>query len=36
MKESNRPSRTDKLQRLYEVAATQAGYFTAAQARTLG
>jgi predicted transcriptional regulator of viral defense system len=31
-----RPSRTEKLQRLYELAATQAGYFTAAQARGLG
>jgi Predicted transcriptional regulator len=36
MTTNSRPSRTDKLQRLYEVAATQAGYFTAAQARTLG
>lgn len=31
-----RPSRTDKLQRLFELASTQAGYFTAAQARSLG
>jgi predicted transcriptional regulator of viral defense system len=31
-----RPTRTGKLQRLFEVAATQAGYFTAAQARALG
>jgi len=30
------PSRTDKLQQLYEVAAAQAGYFTAAQARAIG
>jgi predicted transcriptional regulator of viral defense system len=30
------PSRTEKLQRLYELAASQAGYFTAAQARGLG
>lgn len=30
------PSRTHKLQRLFELAATQAGYFTAAQARELG
>jgi predicted transcriptional regulator of viral defense system len=30
------PSRTEKLQRLYEVAAGQAGYFTAVQARELG
>lgn len=29
-------SRTDKLQRLFEQAASQAGYFTAAQARALG
>ena len=29
-------SRTDKLLRLYELAATQAGHFTAAQARALG
>jgi len=29
-------SRTDKLQRLFELASTQAGYFTAAQARDLG
>ena len=29
-------SRTDKLQRLFELAAGQAGYFTAAQARELG
>jgi predicted transcriptional regulator of viral defense system len=33
---AKRPSRTDKLQRLFELAATQAGYFTAAQARALG
>lgn len=31
-----RPSRRDKLQRLFELASTQAGYFTAAQARSLG
>ena len=31
-----KPSRTDKLQRLFELAAGQAGYFTAAQARGLG
>jgi predicted transcriptional regulator of viral defense system len=30
------PSRTDKLQRLFDLAAGQAGYFTAAQARQLG
>jgi predicted transcriptional regulator of viral defense system len=30
------PSRTDKLQRLFELAASQAGYFTATQARELG
>lgn len=30
------PSRTDKLQSLFELAATQAGYFTAAQARAIG
>ena len=30
------PSRTDKLHRLFELAATQAGYFTAAQAHALG
>ena len=30
------PSRTDKLQRLFELAAGQAGYFTAVQARELG
>lgn len=29
-------SRTEKLQRLFELAATQAGYFTAAQAREVG
>jgi len=29
-------SRTDKLQRLFELASTQAGFFTAAQARALG
>jgi len=29
-------SRTSKLQRLFELAATQAGYFTAAQARAVG
>ena len=36
--ESDKPprSRTRKLQRLFELAATQAGYFTAAQARELG
>jgi predicted transcriptional regulator of viral defense system len=33
---TKRPSRTDKLQRLFELAATQAGHFTAAQARALG
>ena len=31
-----RSSRTEKLQRLFGLAATQAGYFTAAQARGLG
>jgi predicted transcriptional regulator of viral defense system len=31
-----RPSPIGKLQRLYEAASAQAGYFTAAQARTLG
>ncbi len=31
-----KPSRTEKLQRLYELAAAQAGYFTAGQARELG
>jgi hypothetical protein len=30
------PSRTAKLQRLFDLAAAQAGYFTAAQARDLG
>jgi predicted transcriptional regulator of viral defense system len=30
------PSRTEKLQRLFELASTQAGYFTAVQARELG
>lgn len=30
------PSRTEKLQRLFELAAGQSGYFTAAQARELG
>jgi|SRR5205807_9506192 len=30
------PTRTEKRQRLFELAATQAGYFTAAQARALG
>jgi predicted transcriptional regulator of viral defense system len=30
------PSRTEKLQRLFELASTQAGYFTAAQARDVG
>ena len=30
------PSGTAKLQRLFELAATQAGYFTAAEARRLG
>lgn len=34
--ERSTPSRTDKLQRLFELAAAQAGYFTAAQARGLG
>jgi hypothetical protein len=33
---AKRASRTDKLQRLFELASTQAGYFTAAQARALG
>jgi predicted transcriptional regulator of viral defense system len=33
---TKRPSRTGKVQRLFELAATQAGYFTAAQARELG
>ena len=32
----SRPSRTNKLQRLFDLAAGQAGYFTAAQARGLG
>lgn len=31
-----KPSRTEKLQRLFELAAGQAGHFTAAQARELG
>ena len=31
-----RPSRTEKLQRLFELAAGQAGHFTAAQAREVG
>jgi predicted transcriptional regulator of viral defense system len=31
-----RPSRTEKLQRLFELAAGQAGHFTSAQARELG
>ncbi len=31
-----RPSRTDRLQRLFELAAAQAGYFSAAQARGVG
>ncbi len=30
------PTRAEKRQRLFELAATQAGYFTAAQARALG
>lgn len=30
------PARSEKRQRLFEVAATQSGYFTAAQARALG
>jgi predicted transcriptional regulator of viral defense system len=30
------PKRTERRQRLFELAATQAGYFTAAQARALG
>lgn len=33
---NNRDMTTPKLQRLFELAATQAGYFTAAQARGLG
>jgi predicted transcriptional regulator of viral defense system len=33
---SSMPSRTEKLQRLFELAAGQSGYFTAAQARELG
>jgi predicted transcriptional regulator of viral defense system len=33
---ARQPSRTDKLQRLFELASTQAGYFTAAQAHALG
>ncbi len=33
---TSRPSRTRKLQRLFELAATQAGHFTAAQAHELG
>jgi predicted transcriptional regulator of viral defense system len=36
MMRNSRLTRTDKLQQLYELAATQAGYFTAAQARALG
>jgi predicted transcriptional regulator of viral defense system len=36
MTTAKRPSRTDKLQRLFELAATQAGYFTAVQAHALG
>jgi len=32
----SKPSRTDKLRRLFDLAAGQAGYFTAAQARGLG
>jgi predicted transcriptional regulator of viral defense system len=35
MTRSHGPSRTGKLQRLFELAATQAGHFTAAQARAL-
>ena len=31
-----RPSRTEKLQRLFELAAGQGGHFTSAQARELG
>lgn len=34
--ESRPSSRTDKLQRLFELAATQAGHFTAGQARDVG
>jgi len=34
--EKDKPSRTEKLQRLFELAAAQAGHFTAAQARELG
>ena len=34
--EKDKPSRTEKLQRLFELAAGQAGHFTAAQARELG
>ena len=34
--EEAKPSRTEKLQRLFELAAGQAGHFTAAQARELG
>lgn len=33
---ASRPSGTSKLQRLFDLAAGQAGYFTAAQARELG
>lgn len=36
MNEKDKPSRTEKLQRLFELAAGQAGHFTAAQARELG
>jgi predicted transcriptional regulator of viral defense system len=36
IRKTTRPSRTEKLQRLFELAAAQAGYFTAAQARDLG
>jgi predicted transcriptional regulator of viral defense system len=36
MSTAARPSRTEKLQRLFELAAGQAGHFTSAQARELG
>lgn len=36
MGRSTGPTSTDRLQQLYELAGGQAGYFTAAQARTLG
>jgi predicted transcriptional regulator of viral defense system len=33
---TDRPTPTNRLQRLYEIAATQAGHFTTAQARSVG